>query len=232
MCQTNNKVSLAYSTVAQMGFMLLQCGLGAFSTAVLHLIAHSLYKAHAFLSSGSVVDHARAQSTPATRAPRPGAVLASFALALVGFVFAARVWGVSLEHEPALVVLGAVVVFGVTHLVLRASVVDHAMRFGLVVRATLTGFAASLVYFGLQRGAAALLAGVVPEPGRLEPSPATLTVMGLAVLGFGIATAVQWLGPQRRTSSHWQRAYVLFKHGLHAELRLAQLFTPSSSSTR
>ena len=45
--QTSIKVALAYSTVAQMGFMLLQCGLGAFSAAVLHLVAHSVYKAHA-----------------------------------------------------------------------------------------------------------------------------------------------------------------------------------------
>jgi NAD(P)H-quinone oxidoreductase subunit 5 len=51
--QTNIKRMLAYSTIAQMGFMMLQCGLGIFAAAMLHLIAHSLYKAHAFLSSGT-----------------------------------------------------------------------------------------------------------------------------------------------------------------------------------
>lgn len=51
--QTSVKRSLAYSTIAQMGFMMLQCGLGAFSAAMLHILAHSLYKAHAFLNSGS-----------------------------------------------------------------------------------------------------------------------------------------------------------------------------------
>ena len=50
--QTCVKVSLAFSTIAQMGFMMLECGLGAFSAALLHIVAHSLYKAHAFLSSG------------------------------------------------------------------------------------------------------------------------------------------------------------------------------------
>ena len=49
------KRSLAFSTMAQMGFMMLECGLGAFGLAVLHLVAHSLYKAHAFLASGSIV---------------------------------------------------------------------------------------------------------------------------------------------------------------------------------
>ena len=50
------KVSLAWSTAAQMGFMLLECGLGAYGLALLHLVAHSLYKAHAFLSSGRAVE--------------------------------------------------------------------------------------------------------------------------------------------------------------------------------
>ncbi|MGE0760566.1 MAG: proton-conducting transporter membrane subunit [Pirellulaceae bacterium] len=57
--QPSVKRALAYSTIAQMGFMMLQCGLGAFSAAMLHIIAHSLYKAHAFLSSGSVVSQSR-----------------------------------------------------------------------------------------------------------------------------------------------------------------------------
>jgi NAD(P)H-quinone oxidoreductase subunit 5 len=45
---------LAFSTIAQMGFMMLECGLGAFSLALLHLVSHALYKAYAFLSSGNL----------------------------------------------------------------------------------------------------------------------------------------------------------------------------------
>lgn len=48
------KRTLAFSTIAQMGFMMLECGLGAFSLALLHLVSHSLYKAYAFLSSGTL----------------------------------------------------------------------------------------------------------------------------------------------------------------------------------
>jgi len=58
MTQTNIKRQLAYSTVAQMGFMMLECGLGAFGLALLHLVAHGLYKSHSFLSSGSTVKNA------------------------------------------------------------------------------------------------------------------------------------------------------------------------------
>lgn len=55
-----NKGVLAWSTIGQMGFMLVQCGLGAWHLALMHLLAHSLYKAHTFLSSGSVVQQWRA----------------------------------------------------------------------------------------------------------------------------------------------------------------------------
>ncbi|MBV8467992.1 MAG: NADH-quinone oxidoreductase subunit L, partial [Burkholderiales bacterium] len=53
------KVSLAWSTVAQMGFMILECGLGLYSLAALHLFGHSLYKAHRFLAASSVVQDVR-----------------------------------------------------------------------------------------------------------------------------------------------------------------------------
>lgn len=56
------KVRLAWSTVAQMGFMILECGLGLYTLAVLHLVGHSLYKAHAFLSAATVVRQTRLQS--------------------------------------------------------------------------------------------------------------------------------------------------------------------------
>lgn len=49
------KVRLAWSTVAQMGFMALEIGLGLYTLAALHLVGHSLYKAHAFLASSSAV---------------------------------------------------------------------------------------------------------------------------------------------------------------------------------
>jgi NAD(P)H-quinone oxidoreductase subunit 5 len=65
------KVRLAWSTVAQMGFMILECGLGLYTLAALHLVGHSLYKAHAFLSSSSAVRETRLQMMrgPASTSP-------------------------------------------------------------------------------------------------------------------------------------------------------------------
>lgn len=63
------KVRLAWSTVAQMGFMVLECGLGLYTLALLHLIGHSLYKAHAFLAASTAVEQARLRTMRTTAAP-------------------------------------------------------------------------------------------------------------------------------------------------------------------
>ncbi len=77
------KVALAWSTCAQMGFMLVQCGLGLWHLALLHLVAHSLYKAHAFLSSGSTVFAWRVTSlAPGAVRVAPGRLAATAALGL------------------------------------------------------------------------------------------------------------------------------------------------------
>ena len=55
MTRISIKVMLAWSTCAQMGFMLLECGLCLYELALLHLIAHSFYKAYSFLNTGDAV---------------------------------------------------------------------------------------------------------------------------------------------------------------------------------
>jgi len=57
MTRVSIKVLLAWSTVAQMGLMLVECALGQYGLALLHLVAHSCYKAHAFLASGGEVEN-------------------------------------------------------------------------------------------------------------------------------------------------------------------------------
>ena len=62
MTQYSVKHALAWSTCAQMGFMLFEIGMGAYTLALLHLLAHSLYKAHSFLASGRTVAVSAARS--------------------------------------------------------------------------------------------------------------------------------------------------------------------------
>ncbi len=53
--QTDIKRVLAYSTVSQLGYMFLACGVGAFSAGIFHLMTHSFFKALLFLAAGSVI---------------------------------------------------------------------------------------------------------------------------------------------------------------------------------
>jgi NADH-quinone oxidoreductase subunit L len=57
--QNDIKKSLGYSTMGQMGFMIMECGVGAFSLAIYHLIAHALFKGTLFLGAGGVINEAR-----------------------------------------------------------------------------------------------------------------------------------------------------------------------------
>ncbi len=61
--QNDIKNTLGFSTIGQMGYMIMECGLGAFSLAVFHLIAHGLFKATMFLNAGNVIHKARQEPT-------------------------------------------------------------------------------------------------------------------------------------------------------------------------
>src|SRR5438045_6265220 len=53
--QTDIKKVLAYSTVSQLGYMFLGCGVAAFSAGIFHLMTHAFFKALLFLAAGSVI---------------------------------------------------------------------------------------------------------------------------------------------------------------------------------
>ena len=55
MAQTDIKRVLAYSTVSQLGYMFLACGVAAYSAAIFHLMTHAFFKALLFLGAGSVI---------------------------------------------------------------------------------------------------------------------------------------------------------------------------------
>lgn len=59
--QSSIKRTLVYSTMGQMGYMVMECGLGAFALAVFHLCAHGLFKATLFLNSGANIHKARTE---------------------------------------------------------------------------------------------------------------------------------------------------------------------------
>ncbi len=55
MTQFDIKRVLAYSTISQLGYMFMACGVGAFSSGIFHLMTHAFFKALLFLAAGSVM---------------------------------------------------------------------------------------------------------------------------------------------------------------------------------
>jgi NAD(P)H-quinone oxidoreductase subunit 5 len=119
--QANVKRQLAFSTIAQMGLMMLQCGLGGLAAAMLHILAHSGYKAHAFLTHGEAVERLRDQRSPEPQpAVTPGRLVRGLRLLACGGIVAVAVAvglavvGVSPAHKPGGWVLAAVLGLGLT----------------------------------------------------------------------------------------------------------------------
>lgn len=109
MTRISIKVMLAWSTCAQMGFMLMECGLGAYSLALLHLVAHSLYKAWAFLGSGRTVGETlRRLLVNPRREPHAGHWIGALALAGIGVAAVAWAFGVQPAEEPAIWAIGTI----------------------------------------------------------------------------------------------------------------------------
>lgn len=191
--QSAVKTALAWSTVAQMGFMLLQCGLGLWALALLHIVAHSLYKAHAFLSSGGAVRAVNAIRKPGPVAvPGLGVVARSFALALVLYgVVAAGFIGLVGEKSPQALALGAILIFGVSYLIAQG--LADAAPGALTRRTVAASLGTALAYFGFQVVAQTVWGPSLPA--APIPGPLEWALIVLAVLSFGLVAFAQALFP-------------------------------------
>lgn len=207
------KVMLAWSTCAQMGFMLVQCGLGAYSLALLHLVAHSLYKAHAFLSSGSAVDTWRAQVLSTPKAPVGlGRWFASAGISLCAVALVGAVAGVDPRGEPALVAFGFVLGLALTPLAVRGA--SHGGRRLLLL--ALGGVGVAALYFTWH----ALFGRLLPAP----PSSGSLAPrLVLVMVGFGALFLLQALMQSRPDGRLARALYPRLFAGLYLDERFTRL---------
>ncbi|MBJ3764531.1 oxidoreductase [Maribius pontilimi] len=185
--QPSVKAALAWSTCAQMSFMVLQCGLALFPLALLHIVAHSLYKAHAFLASGGAVREVAQVRRPGPVAvPNLAAVARSFGLALALYVVVGFAFGLA-SKPPQTVALGAILIFGVVYLIAQG-LADRAPR-SLARRTVALSVVATVAYFALQLGATWVSAGTLPPPPPADGLIWATTV--LAVASFAVAALAQ-----------------------------------------
>ena len=181
------KGALVNSTTAQMGFMILTCGLGLWAAAVIHLVAHGFYKATLFLSSGSAIAAHRRHTAQPPSAPAPTRQrVVNLALA-VGLPAAALFASVAVipqdsgDHaaEQALLafawVTGAAAVWGwLQH--------RPGLAGALTATALLTPLA--IAYVAVITTLGEFLAPALPQPSLSVSAVWALTVAALAVLGL------------------------------------------------
>lgn len=186
------KTSLAWSTIAQMGFMMMQCGLALFPLALLHIVAHSLYKAHAFLSSGGAVERIAAFRRPGPVAvPDPVAVGRAFLIALAIYGIIGGAAAALIGQSAQALALGAILIFGIAYL-LAQGLADAAPR-ALTRRLAVLATAAAVGYFALHLSAEWLLGSSVPLPP--VPGPLEWVLIVLAVVSFGAVAVAQAMFP-------------------------------------
>lgn len=164
--QVDVKRQLGCSTVAQMGFMVLQCGLGFFAAAIAHLILHGFYKAYLFLSSGSVVVMKSPHAETSDASGLPSLVVTGITAVAGGGVF---MWltNKSFATPDGGVLLTLVVVLAVLHAartMLRTTALTSAMR---AVAVPLVVLPALVLYALVYNGIAALTA---TAPMAMDPA--------------------------------------------------------------
>lgn len=187
------KGALAHSTTAQMGFMILTCGLGLWAAAVIHLVAHGFYKSTLFLSSGSAIAGRRRHEglPPARRLSR--GQLATNAVVAVALPAAA------LAAALALLPLAPGDHAAENALLIFAWVTGAAVIWGWLQRrpglsGVLTGAAvlapAAAGYVAIINGLGGYLAPALP-PSSL-PATAVWLITAVAALGLGGLALTRW----------------------------------------
>ncbi len=213
--QPSVKVALGYSSVAHMGFSLLLCGFGVYAAAILHVVAHSFYKAHSFLSSGSAVEVVRSHKVSVPK--RKGNILRialSISVALSTYLGFSYLWGIQVGQNISIMAVGLIIVMGLSQIL--TATIDSAGKLkavGLAIGMTLL---VSLSFFTLEHGARSILNSQLPA----LQEPTTLvswTIIGL-LSGYGLVTLLQLISPLMKSSGFGYRLGIHLRNGFYANV--------------
>ena len=208
--RTDVKGSLVWSTSGQMGFMVLQLGVGAFAAALFHIVGHALYKATMFLGAGgAITTHQRQGTRPhlgeadATTLRSPIVrVLVGLAVPLVAFALALLVVDPHLTSSATILI----VVFGTLSIGRAANGWMGSTPFGVrrsIVTAVVGVFVGVFAYVGGLTLFENFVADVVPYdvPAAVGPVwvAATLAVIAVAVAVIVFAPGTGGAALRRRT---------------------------------
>ncbi len=178
--QNDIKKKLAYSTISQMGLMMFECGVGAYVVALLHIFLHSGYKAHAFLSTGGLIDAAQG---PKRGSSQLSGLATTFALVATGGVMMVAVVWSNRGLFPLLLCLG-VTLLGLCQVILTDAKVAGRGRMVWLWTVPVT-LATGAIYLFLEQVTGSAVQGVVAPMTALPSQVVAATSGVLAYLIFG-----------------------------------------------
>jgi NADH:ubiquinone oxidoreductase subunit 2 (subunit N) len=189
------KGELAWSTVAQMGFMGAQAAVGAFGGVLFHLVGHGLYKASRFLTVGDAPAAALARRrSPVVAAPPAPPVRTTLAVTLPAAGIGLGWWAT----DPGLDVTGSVLVasfaWAAAARALRAALVHTPATLGALAPVLLAGLAVPAAYVVALASLKALVGPDLPVAGGGAVGLPVLLVLLAAVVGTS-ALVRFWPGP-------------------------------------
>ena len=174
--QVNVKQKLACSTIAQMGFMIMQCGLGFYNAAVAHLILHGFYKAYLFLSSGEEIKQSVPKNLEELRIKPLQAIVVLLygAVAAILFTFITGK-GTQIDSGIFLTLIVAITVGQVTYNLVKEKSVSTLQKIFLPP-----------ILFILGIGAYGLMYNIVTNIMSTMPMVAVATPLSVLQIVFGI----------------------------------------------
>jgi NAD(P)H-quinone oxidoreductase subunit 5 len=187
---------------------------------MLHLVAHSLYKAHAFLASGSGVDAFRAPTIVTRNGDfRFGRLLIALVTGLSMTVSVGAVFGITPESQPSLIATGSIVAIAITQLLLQtASVMDNGL---FLLRGLGLGALVCTIYFSLHSlFDIALHDSVLPIQNTTGPFQ---KVLALVVVGIFLALLMLQKLLKYAPASWIDGLYMHLYNGLYIDVYITRL---------
>lgn len=200
--QTDVKRMLACSTMGQMGFMLMQCGMGLFAPAMSHLCWHGLFKAYLFLSTGSVVKEKRSILLGGT--PTFANLLLAMLIGVGGAAVFAQISGTDLNIKDTSCLMIAMAFMVAAQLAI--GLLDKHLSFSRAAASIVAGVGAGGLY-GLS---IRLFDTVLGTQHLSQPQPIDgLYAIGLAIIGLLWIAMVLNLPGRIQTTRAWKRLYIV-----------------------
>ena len=194
--QVNIKQRLACSTIAQMGFMIMQCGLGFFNAAVAHLILHGFYKAYLFLSAGDGIEHSKPQQPLQIRIKPLQAIVVLIFGILGAFLFTVLTGkGMEMDSGIFLTLIVAITVGQATYNIVKQQSLSLLQKAILPPILFVLGIGVyALVYNGVSLLMSDMPMVVIPLPlSIIQIGFGIVFLIGFFIMKLGIYRKVPWL---------------------------------------